>query len=195
MFRAHRSLRSGYAGKQAHERKQTIRTPPEILAPVIAGFGSRVQLDPCASRWKRHHFAEHNYTYKGLERPWMDRTYVNPPFDSLGDWLEHARAQARKGFRIALIGPWRSHRVRFCAPLCAAASLVYLKAFPFLGQENCTPFPCFIAGYNIDLPSFGALELGRGEVLPPKLQLVHSPSSLPLVGASGGGGRAPGGRE
>lgn len=164
---APRALRSGYAGKKPEQRSQLIRTPVPILTVVGEAFGGRIQLDPCASRWKHHHFAVTNYTRRGLELPWVDRTYANPPFSDLRAWLARAAVEGQRHATI-LLGPWRSHRHGFCAELIGA-EVIYLKAFPFHGQKNTSPWPCFVAAWRVDVPSFGHLEFGRGVVHPPKV--------------------------
>lgn len=173
---APKALRSGYAGKQQRDRSQHHRTPPIVLEPIQSDWDG-IELDPCASPRKAHHFARENYTRRGLDLPWRDRTYANPPYSGLGDWLAKAAEEAANGYRIRLLGPWRSHRLTFCAALFAA-DIVLLKAFPFHGQKETSPFPCFVASWGCPAPYFGALELGRCTIRPPRptQKLVAEPS-------------------
>lgn len=166
---APKALRAGYAGKAPAERRQTIRTPDSILAPVRRAWGS-IQLDPCASRYARNHIADVNYSARGLDLPWFDRSFCNPPFDDLVSWMRKAQRESLRGYRIALLGPWRSHRNGFCGTLAglaarvADAEVIWLKAFAFRGQRHAAPFPCFLATWNCSLPHLGALEMGRAFV-------------------------------
>ena len=55
----------------------------------------------------------------GLDVEWVDRTYVNPPFKTLEDWLAKARAtmSADPAKRLAVLAPWRSNRRWFLETL------------------------------------------------------------------------------
>jgi hypothetical protein len=82
-------------------------TPPEILEPVRALFGGRIDLDPCTTAenptkalgwWTKED--------DGLSRQWYPHTniFVNSPYGrQLYDWIEKVVTEAQRGCRIALL--------------------------------------------------------------------------------------------
>ncbi|HKY36478.1 MAG TPA: hypothetical protein VJN18_11100 [Polyangiaceae bacterium] len=135
------------------KRNQIVCSPLWWIAAVCEGMRlERIPLDPCAHPKPAKHFAIQNWTRGGLDAPWLHPSYANPPFNELVRWMRHARACAMlTGFPVVLLGPWRSHRIGFCEAL-AGATVLFFKAFPFDGQKNATPFPCFAAAWHVQLP-------------------------------------------
>lgn len=143
------------------KRKQSVPTPEWFLDAVCEGFRlPKIPLDPCAHPNSARHFALENWTIGGLKRPWERPAYSNPPFKDLLAWLAYARAEAlRTGLMTVFLGPWRSHRIGFCAEL-AGAEVTWFKAFAFVGHRNKTPFPMFAATWHCSLPPT-PYEVGR----------------------------------
>ena len=71
--------------------KDYWRTPPELLEVITELLAGVIQLDPCASPDKAHHFATENLTETGLLVPWGGRTYINPPYSKIGPWVRKGR--------------------------------------------------------------------------------------------------------
>lgn len=137
----------------AKKRRQTVRTPRWFLEAVCRAFGvERIPLDPCAHPSPRYHFAQENWSSKGLQRPWRAPAFVNSPWAKLGDWMAYAQAeQARTHLPLVLLGPWRSHRLSFLRAL-RGGEVVFFRAFAFEGETDSTPFACFAVAFNCTFP-------------------------------------------
>jgi hypothetical protein len=101
-----------------------------------------IALDPCGS--KRHEIAvvtrfidDENH---GLASPWVDRTFINPPFGKLKDWLAHSR-EIRGHERLAIFCPVRTHRAWFRETAQAMATVFYLRPIKFVGYAQAFPAP------------------------------------------------------
>lgn len=135
------------------KRPQTVRTPPWFLEAVCEALQeSVIPLDPCATKNPAWHFALENWWTHGLDRPWELKAFANPVFRYLDAWMTYAQSEAmRTGLPTVLLGPWRSHRINFCRNI-KGGEVVFLKAFPFVGRKNATPFPCFAVSFHCSLP-------------------------------------------
>lgn len=75
------------------------RTPPWVVSLVREALGE-IHLDPCAAA--TDHFAAQNWTQGGLDRPWSDGWYCNPPYGrALQAWAQKAVSEAREGIFLA----------------------------------------------------------------------------------------------
>lgn len=67
-------------------KRHKWRSDPRLLWLVEEFAGGRIGLDPCASKFEKHHFAETNYTLHngkdGLALPWLGHgvAYANPEY-------------------------------------------------------------------------------------------------------------------
>lgn len=67
-------------------KKHKWRSDPKLVALIEEFARGKIGLDPCASRFEKHHFAEENYTLHngkdGLVESWIGRgvTYANPEY-------------------------------------------------------------------------------------------------------------------
>jgi hypothetical protein len=151
------------------EIDQEIRTPAEIIARVLVAFGGLgIALDPCAPTRSEPSFHADRYVREadnGLAIPWVDRTFVNPPFDPLEPWLEKAAAEASRGLRIVVLAPWRSHRAWFRRALASADSVTIEPIVRFHGFKAGFPAPIALLAWGCMVPpSAGGLV---GAFLPP----------------------------
>ena len=119
-------------------RKQEILTPPDILDPLRALWGL-IAFDPCGT--PLHTIAERTAYLEddGLSFKWPDRTFVNPPYKFLKDWLAHFTAHSQG--RACLLGPVRSHRKWWRAAARECSSVVYLDPLCFVGYSQAFPAP------------------------------------------------------
>lgn len=85
-------------------RLQNRRTPKWLFDLLNECFGPFV-LDAFAC--ERDALCQRYYTRadNGLERPWMDGTFANPPFKIIGDVMKKAVAEGELGRRSVVIGP------------------------------------------------------------------------------------------
>jgi hypothetical protein len=138
------------------EIDQEIRTPGEIIARVVMAFGGReIALDPCAPTRSDPSFYAERYVREaenGLAVPWVDRTFVNPPFDPLEPWLEKAQAEAKRGIRIVVLAPWRTHRPWFRTALASADSVTIEPLVRFCGFRAGFPAPIALLSWRCVVP-------------------------------------------
>lgn len=80
----------------------------------------------------------------GLEEPWCDYTYVNPPFKHLAAWLKKAREEAALGNEIMVLCPARGNRKWFRAAKKAATKVLDLNPVTFCGYAGAFPAPLCI---------------------------------------------------
>ena len=129
-------------GSRLGKREQTVLTPAWLTDLIVKDWGENIVLDPCAEPEACNVPAEIHLTVDGTLVDWVDRTYVNPPFDDLRKWLEHAAWQATlNDKRIAVLAPARAHRWWYRRARYAAAGLVQFNPFPFVDHKNVFPAP------------------------------------------------------
>lgn len=156
--------------------EQEVRTPASIIARVCQAFrltGAPVfvpgiiALDPCAPTYSPPSFFAERYVREaenGLLIEWVDRTFVNPPFEDLIPWLEKAMIAAAQGHRIVLLVPLRSHRPWFRAAMRSTRSrerggvslhgggVVFEGGVRFEGHKANAPFPLVLLCWNCIVP-------------------------------------------
>ena len=80
-------------------------TPPRIIEPLKNGVGGQFDLDPATCE-RITHIARNYYTEEddGLESPWFDKVFVNPPYSRTQKkkWVAKAREEVTKD-RVELI--------------------------------------------------------------------------------------------
>lgn len=152
---------TGLATGQKTERPQDILTPPVIVAFLRELWGS-IALDPCATldprsvvnAWNDCFGPRYGTGESGLEIPWIDRTYCNPPYKDLRVWLEKAVHETRMyaGLvsppRVALLGPTRGHRTWWHTARDTADVAIELKPLAFIGYPGTFPAPLSLLLWN-----------------------------------------------
>lgn len=139
------------------DRPQDIRTPKELLYAVAYCFGGTIALD-AADSLKETPALEH-YTgdlgSDGLKMPWKDRTYLNPPYKDLKDWLEKATREAGNVLhRIVVLCPVRPHRKWFRQAMREATDIVYLDPLKFEGFAQAFPAPLCLLCFNVEAGNY-----------------------------------------
>jgi len=95
----------------------------------------------------------------GAAVPWLDRTFINPPFGDKGpecllaNFADFCAAFARTEVECALLGPVRTHRKWWRRDVMQAAdAIVYLDPIKFEGFAQTFPAPLCLAykGPNSD---------------------------------------------
>lgn len=151
---AHPNALTGLATGLKRERKQDILTPQVVVDFLHAIWGG-IALDPCATRDPRNLVDAANKVYGpwgpdfegGLDVPWVDRTYCNPPYKDLKRWLAKAINEIGKGAdsvgcpRIALLGPTRGHREWWQRARETVTVALELKPLTFVGYPGAFPAP------------------------------------------------------
>jgi hypothetical protein len=109
--------------------KSQVHCTPKWIIDALGPF----DLDPCAADPRPWDCAVTNWTSHGLDKPWADRVWLNPPFDryEVGKWIRrlaehgngtallHARTEAgwfepiwERASAILFMG----NRIKFCRP-------------------------------------------------------------------------------
>ncbi len=155
---APKPLRAFYGASDRQKRANTVKSmtspgerPQSIYTPV--SFIERyipwpIALDPCAahdspvSALAEVKYYGPGYDAGGLVLPWLDRTYVNPPYKDLKLWLARAYDQAvHTGGRIAVLAPVRTHRAWFRAAMHSTRVVQWLDPVKFEGYDQAFPAP------------------------------------------------------
>jgi hypothetical protein len=128
-----RGRRRSAAKNAAPDSLVNVRlTPIDIIEAVRQAFGGEIACDAAAVRDKRRDRVKAKFRYydpsdgspkNGLEQPWHDRTWCNPPFSDKGKkgdserglmgWVNKAirearwRADEKKRYRIYMLVPLR----------------------------------------------------------------------------------------
>lgn len=150
---AHPNAMRGLATGAKLVRKQEILTPESVVRFVLRFWDvGSIQLDPCSSGLPEELTkARVSYTAEGLELPWSDCTYVNPPFKDLKKWMHKASLEAEKGHRIVMLCPVRGHRDWWHEYRDTASGEVQLKPLKFVGYAGAFPAPlCLLIWNGID---------------------------------------------
>lgn len=141
--------------------EQEVLTPPPLIARVMLAFGGRsIALDPCAPTKNEPSFFAERYVREaddGLGVSWVDRTFANPPFSDLEEWLAKAVAEANRpdAPRIVVLAPWRSHRAWFLDALKASPRRPTVTLEPgvrFVGHAAKFPAPIALVAWGCVVP-------------------------------------------
>lgn len=109
-------------------------TPPKLFKKLKKRF-KLDKFDPCP----------YQPDFDGLDIDWAERTFVNPPFDNLGDWIEKAYNEHRKGKLIVMLAPVRTHTTYFQRYVLPYASVEFIPGrikFADLTNEGKIDKPC-----------------------------------------------------
>jgi len=148
------------------KREQEVLTPPEIIVRVERAFGGLIGLDPCSPSKNApsfHALRRYHEHENGLDLPWFDRTFFNPPWDVLRPWLEKAEAEAKDGKRIVGLVPWRSRRLWFQRALASSTAATLEGPVKFVGHKAAIPVDVTLIAWNCVVPGhvFGSFVKGE----------------------------------
>ena len=144
------ALASLYDGTLTGKREQEILTPDWILEALRKEWRD-IALDPCSdaalSTGATGAYVEGQAD--GLSCSWLDKTYANPPYGTLKDWLAKASAEATyRGKRIAMLCPVRTHRVWYREALDGTQTAIELPGVVFKGYKAAFPAPLHLLCWN-----------------------------------------------
>ena len=156
-------------------------TPEPISNLVRTWFGGAIALDPAATVDLRDTVAAARQLYgtvgapddDGLLVPWIDRTYVNPPYAQLRGWLEKAVIEAghNRAPRIVVLAPVRSRSrwwraARDVAYTCGA--VVELDRITFLGYSASFPESLVLLCFHVgpEVVTAGLSDYPIGTIIP-----------------------------
>lgn len=136
-------------------------TPPEILIPVRALFGGKIDLDPCTT--EGNPTGAHSYYTKqdnGLTRFWSQEVSVfcNPPYgNEMYDWILRVVVRASYGTKIVLLlaasSRWDQAKWQHIFSPQLSAMCMPIGRVKFLNSEGVrkknNPYPSLLFFYNI----------------------------------------------
>lgn len=152
------ALFSLYDAERQGERIQRVYTPPDIVAAVRRVWPEGIALDPCSgpdsvvgAEVEACPDFDDGRPRDGLSLAWPERTYCNPPYDTLETWLDKASSHTE----VLLLGPVRTHRRWFAECVFAkAASVCFLWPITFIGFEATFPAPLCMVYWGRRLEAF-----------------------------------------
>lgn len=130
-------------------RLQRIHTPGPVLQAIARLWPEGIALDPSGSP-DGLVVAERIVIppEDGLIIDWPERTYCNPPYDSLETWL----SRYTRSWEAIMLVPVRTHRRWFRAAMRASSQVVWLDPLRFVGFEAAFPTGlCFLYRGSRDL--------------------------------------------
>ena len=179
----------GNTKKRPAERPQEVYTPGEIVDLPMMVWGE-IGLDPCwgpgsivpsmncyyvppryevaADGKMKTVFVAHPGDQDGLDLPWAQYTFVNPPYAHpyLSRWLRKAQLEyERYSIEIMLLCPVRPHRKWWRDAYASRTRVAYLDPVRFLGAASAAPFPLcvFYWGDRPNTFDYCVRHLGLGE--------------------------------
>ncbi len=173
-------LRNALSGlkEDGTKAEQEVCTPPDLIHAIVRAFGGPIELDPCspsaqvpsfhAARRVRYGQGADGLGGLSPDLAWVDRTFVNPPFEELAPWLAKAMREhdavysgnpglvPRDAWRCAILCPLRSHRPWFRAAAAHAAEtgggLTLLPGIKFVGHKTIFPAPLCLLSWGVLVP-------------------------------------------
>lgn len=128
------------------QRPQSILTPAYILDRLRQVWG-RISLDPAAPPEGLPSLVEAEHEIRlpedGLAYTWSDRTFVNPPYKHLKQWLQHEYILPEA--RVAWLVPLRSHRKWWLQWAQTQDTIIALQGVKFHGYDAVFPAPVGLA--------------------------------------------------
>lgn len=151
------------------DKRQEVLTPGWILDVTREAFGGEIVLDPCAPTLSSRRFALINYTEadNGRDLQWFDRTFINPPYGDLKEWLATALfwtsdlvVPNRGPMRMVQLIPVRTRRPWWWHGL-QGWEVVFLASLAFEGEKHHFPGDLCLASHGCIIPNLGAKETHR----------------------------------
>lgn len=133
-----------WLASQSRGEDQLAQTPDWLMERLHAEFA--FDFDPCPSDWRP------GCGWSGLEIDWGSSSYVNPPYDSCGDWLAKAvRERQTRGCGSVFLIPFRPWTVYWREWVWPHASEVRLLdhtvAFKGYGDKRLPTALCLVVYY------------------------------------------------
>lgn len=108
-------------------------TPTALFQALDAEF--QFNFDPCPA----------NAPFDGLSTSWGTRTYCNPPYSQLRQWLAKGWEEAGKGKTVVFLVPSRTDTKAWHEYAMHADEIRFIRGrLKFGGSKNSAPFPSAI---------------------------------------------------
>lgn len=159
---AMRGLATGNREGKPDKREQQIYTPWDIIEVCHETWPEGICLDPCSGpdslipsavsyrgykidtgRKDKDGRAVTRWGGSGLIAPWAMRTYVNPPYEDLEDWLYKSTIEHKHGnTEQILLFPVRPNRMWWSEYMSTIpSSVAWLRPLQFVGFDSGFPAP------------------------------------------------------
>lgn len=113
--------------------KDEWNTPKTVYDALNEEF--KFTFDPCPE----------NPTFDGLQVPWGQVTFCNPPYSQLRKWLYKGQEKAKKGKTIVFLIPSRTDTIAWHDVVMKADEIRFIKGrLKFGNAKNSAPFPSCI---------------------------------------------------
>ena len=158
-------------------------TPGDVLDVVRDAFGGSIDLDPCSNpasiTMAAREIWETDYPEasrkdsveigNGLALVWHGRTFVNPPFDNLGAWIQKCAQEGRpRRAEVILLCPSRTDTIAWQALAPTVDALCFWKGrIKFLGSLYGAPFPTALLYWGTNPSMFARAFRPKGIIFKP----------------------------
>ncbi len=114
-------------------QRQNWKTPLKFYEELNKEFG--FNYDPCPS----------NYLLDGLLTPWGTRSFCNPPYSKIKDWVKKAYEESLNGKLVVMLIPSRTDTIWWHDYIMKADEIRFIKGrLKFDEHKNSAPFPSAI---------------------------------------------------
>lgn len=146
-------LNKGLYSSESH----TWQTPPELVNALLAFEGvESFDLDPACSTNNIPAYMHHYHPdFNGLALPWNGLVFLNPPYNTIKDWVKKAYEESLQGAHIWALLPARTEtRYQHDYGLTKAGFTVFLRGrLRFLQNgvnKGTAPFPTMLLYFGDD---------------------------------------------
>jgi hypothetical protein len=124
---------------------------PDSVVPARISFVAvpRVRIVTTPKGRTRTYHEFECLTEDGLTAPWVDYTYVNPPFSHLRPWLDKAVREGQAGREVVMLCPTRGHRTWTRDAWLTCASIIDLNPVKFVGFKSTHPEPLVMLYWGV----------------------------------------------
>jgi hypothetical protein len=145
-----KACRSFFGAREGgQDRDQDIFTPQPIIDAILQVWPDGIELDPAYNQAAIVP-CRYAYTERGESQPWIDRTYVNPPYRDILKWVDRFES----GREYLLLGPNRTNRAPFVAMLGRASRVCFLRPLKFVGFSQAYPTPLVMVYFGTRVDAF-----------------------------------------
>lgn len=131
------------------------RTPAAFYKALDAEFN--FDFDPCP--------LTQSPKFNGLEVEWGKRTFCNPPYSDLRDWMRKAYAEHLKGKTVVMLIPSRTDTIAWHDYALKASEIRFIRGrLTFGNAKHGAPFPSAIVIFRAASMTFASPETTEGGV-------------------------------
>lgn len=85
----------------------------------------------------------------GLDREWGSRTFCNPPYSKIADWVAYGHAQSKLGKTVVMLVPSRTETRWWHEHVMRASEIRFIRGrLKFSGHKHNAPFPSVVVVFR-----------------------------------------------